>query len=362
MDILLPDVLYADSHHIPLEECSKPEYRMENTMEYLRYRAQLEEIYDNYQGRHEHNLPIVIVETSRGQLYFSSSEFGRKALQSFYQHLTDDYFSPHSENGIVREYHMRDFPLAMLNADVDASYQKEGGTGPYRFTEDKGRIYNHYDLGREGQTLMRIFHMRPTAEDYQYLVHDRECKSNSANEAICGLLKLKTHGYLRDTILNSTFIHRKDFLELSSAINRYINSGERQKVSSSTEKKDLFDLLDEVQLKADSILKKRYDVRGHRSLEKRLEDSHECICIGGISLENEEKRLLLKQGSIYRERIYQRREDLHYVCADLRRDKLRISAMPLTGKIYKVENGKVIPLHSIVRKKSVRPKGNGPQL
>ena len=151
-------------------------------------------------------------------------------------------------------------------------------------------------------------------------------------------------------------------MELSSAINRYINSGERQKVSSSTEKKDLFDLLDEVQLKADSILKKRYDVRGHRSLEKRLEDSHECICIGGISLENEEKRLLLKQGSIYRERIYQRREDLHYVCADLRRDKLRISAMPLTGKIYKVENGKVIPLHSIVRKKSVRPTGNGPQL
>ena len=58
-------------------------------------------------------------------------------------------------------------------------------------------------------------------------------------------------------------------------------------------------LSSEIRKKADDILRRDFDVRGHRSLEKYLSNPDTALLVGNVKLENEQFRVLSEGHALY---------------------------------------------------------------
>lgn len=317
------------------------------------------------QQKEPDGLPVHAIETSEGMLFFSNNEPGRTGLRNYYQHLTDNYFSVHGESSPVREY-----SIARITPDIqpfiDTSHQINPDNGIREFVF-KPVSFQHQDFDRKDWKFEFEASMKPYSGEFLLLQEHAGSRMNKHNDNVWRLLYLQEHGYSRDTIQAPSFEYAHVFQKLGEQINASINFTGRTNPSGEPSK-NLFDLIEEVQQKAAGIIKRDYDIRGHRSFERTMKDLSHDPLVGDIRLSYPVRQAAWEGKCIYLPEITGSNPGLHYICADKVHEKLRISATPFSRQIYREENGKIVPFqpkNEISPKKgkvSKVKKNNGPKM
>ena len=130
----------------------------------------------------------------------------------------------------------------------------------------------------------RLYHaMNPTADEYRGLFSKVrgytgfELSSRGENEDIYRLLSIRERGYMN--IHDRPFTYYRELLPLA----------ERFEEVTQVKAAELFDpqafreLSSQIRKKADDILRRDFDVRGHRSLEKYLGNPDTALLVGNVS-------------------------------------------------------------------------------
>lgn len=222
----------------------------------------------------EYALPLRVVTTSGGMFVFSGNAAGMKGLHALYQHLADNYFSPHGEPGPVRQYNVPYLPDKLLPL-IDAACRKDPATG--RHSYDFTAPAPAERLSRKGWELMFATDMEPSAEGYRLLAGFGQCRTEGDNADICRLLTLQWR-FDRDAILDPAFAYRhqfKDYVRRMDECANGLSSGD-----------SMGQVLDEVRARAGAILRTDFDVRGHRRPERIREDRRQPRTVKGKKKSN----------------------------------------------------------------------------
>lgn len=336
----LRNAVFAQAHGISMENGVFLRVPDNQINQLIQYHMRQEELANKYGHNLIYNLPIHAVETSRGMLFFSNSELGKAGLNNYYQQLADNYFSVHSEIGPVRQYSIESIS-SYMTPYMDAGYQKDAGTGKYEFIFDDN-AYQKKNFNKEGWALEFETSMNPNSTEFLHLCEHSDSRMSKHNENVWRLLYLQEHGYNREIIQSPSFEYSYLFQKLGEQINACINFPDKQNVPGESSK-NLFDLIEEVQQKAEGIIKNEYDIRGHRSFERTMKDMAYDPRVEDIRLSYPVRKAAWEGKCIYLPRISTSNPDLHYICADKVHGKLRISATPFSKQVYREENGKVVP-------------------
>lgn len=292
------------------------------------------------QQKEPDGLPVHAIETSEGMLFFSNNEPGRTGLRNYYQHLTDNYFSVHSESSPVREY-----SIARITPDIqpfiDTSHQINPDYGIREFVFEPVS-FQHQDFDKKDWKFEFEASMKPYSGEFLLLQEHAGSRMSKHNDNVWRLLYLQEHGYSRDTIRAPSFEYAHVFQNLGEQINASINFAGRTNPSGEPSK-NLFDLIEEVQQKAAGIIKRDYDIRGHRSFERTMKDSSYDSIIGDTRLSYPVRQAVWEGKCVYLPEISASDPGLHYIRADKEHQKLSISATPFSRQIYREENGKIVP-------------------
>ena len=199
------------------------------------------------------SLAYTAVETSRGFLFFTHTEEGRRNLREFLQEMTDTYFEPSFDLGPVCVYEAEGVltDLSPVNSEKMslAAY-------PYARRPEDFRLDVRYRNG-----------MRPTAEDFRSFCHNAGCPVSHRNGNIANTLEalerydrcLETFRHMPETVL-----HEED--------------------ETRETKRQLQRLPDSA-----------YDVRGHRTAGRRPDDPAPEVSVEGVRL-SAPQRDILKAG------------------------------------------------------------------
>lgn len=316
----------------------------------VNFRRQQDEKARLYGYEPAYRLPLHIVETSRGILVFSDGPTGRKGLKEFYQHLADNYWWIHSEPGPVKQYDMHSVP-ASLAPLIDASCRKDPDTGRYvyEFTDSPVRA----DLPDE-RKLEPVFFtdMTPSAEGYRNLTEFSGCGMSGCNADIYRLLSLTRH-FDRQLILDPAFSYRHQFREFVERMDSFLRGNPGGD--------DTGKILDDMHGKAGRILKTDFDVRGHRTLERLLNDRSVPFLIGEHEADDTLRRALLEGRWIYFPGLSAKMPGLRYIHADKTCDRVMAYKNPPGLKpVYQVKDGKIVPYEAgAVKTDKTRAKRNG---
>lgn len=351
----LRNVLFAQSRSdILMVSGELPKLTAEQLDGLLRFHRKQDELAVRYDYNPIYKLPLHAVETSKGILFFSDTKTGRGGLKSFYQQLSGNYFWVHSEPGPVRQYQVN-----RLSDDicplVDASYRKnpQNGKGEYGFDETVFSKHTFRDRNQWRQTFET--NMEPTASEFLRLTEFAGCPASRNNADISKLLYLIENGFKRDIVNDTDFGYRNVFQEYVTRIDNCIN------VQSSG--LNLADVLEEMRRKAENILQTEFDVRGHRTLERTLNDKSVPFLIGGSDT-SEAMRLALLEGKwIYSSQISESMPGLHFLHADKKCNRVVAYSKTPAGKaVYQEKNGKIIPYTAALKKEVKTKKNTHPKL
>ncbi|WP_195670154.1 DUF6047 family protein [Bacteroides intestinalis] len=365
--VCLRNLIFAQEHGIPLEGGNLPRLSGKQLNQLVHYHTEQDELADKYGHNPVYELPVRVIETSKGMLFFSNNELGQAGLKNYYQNLTDNYFSVHSEAGPVRQYYI-DRISPDMRPYIDAGYRKDDSTGKYEFAFFDQAVYQRKDFNMKNWALEFETGMQPCPSEFLLLAEHSGSRISAHNNDVWRLLVLKEHGYDKNAIQQLSSNYRYTFLELGRQIDNCINSGGMTDGKNTGSSKNLFDLIEEVQGKATDIIKNEYDIRGHRSFERTMKDLSYDPLVGDIRLSYPVRQAALEGKCIYLPEITGSNPGLHYICADKEHEKLRISATPFSRQIYREENGKIVPFQpkneiSPKREKvSKAKKSNGPKL
>lgn len=202
-----------------------------------------------------------IIETSRGLLFFSEDEQGRKLLHGYLQEMTDRYFDPGFELGPVRLYH--------------AGYLPQGAESALDPSARPLESYDYLPADRLPEMFRDTMRLRYESDmapapaafaDFLAATHTRE---SQRNENIRTMLEgLEAH---ENTIIKQSLLPP--------------SAQTRQQIAFARE--------DYTQL--DQLLTKAYDIRGHRSLPLILDNPDWSVRVDGVDL-NTYHRMVLRQG------------------------------------------------------------------
>lgn len=340
--ICLRSAVFAREHGIALENGGLPRLSDRELNELVCYHRQQDELADKYGHSPIYKLPVHAIETSEGVLFFSNNELGQAGLKSYYQQLTDNYFSVYSETGPVRQYSI-DRISPDIRSYIDASYRKDADTGKYEFAFFDKAVYQKKEFKMRNWALEFETSMEPGSSGFLLLREHGSSRISRQNNNIWRLLDLKEHGYDKKTVDRPSFDYCNTFLELGSRIDACINSGGTVNDEKTGSSKNLFDLVEDVRDKATGIIKEEYDIRGHRSFARTLKDQDHDLMVGDVRLSYPMRKALLENKCVYLPEISVTRPDLHYICADKVHEKLCISATPFSKNVFREENGKIIP-------------------
>lgn len=350
--VCLRNLIFAQEHGIPLEGGNLPRLSDKQLNQLVHYHTEQDELADKYGHNPVYELPVRAIETSKGMLFFSNNELGQAGLKNYYQNLTDNYFSVHSEAGPVRQYYI-DRISPDMRPYIDAGYRKDDRTGKYEFAFSDQTVYQRKDFDMRYWALEFETGMQPCSSEFLLLAEHSGSRISAHNQDVWRLLDLKEHGYDKKAIQQLSFNYRHTFLELGRQIDNCINSGGMTDDKNAGPSRNLFDLIEEVQDKAAGIIKNEYDIRGHRSFERTMKDLSYDPLVGDIRLSYPVRQAAWEGKCIYLPEISALNPDLHYICADKVHEKLRISATPFSRQIYREENGKII---SFQPKNEISPK------
>ena len=128
---------------------------------------------------------------------------------------------------------------------------------------------------------------------YLHNWHRTHTPISEANMDIYRLLAIKETGYIN--IHSQPFSFDEAFRPLAEQLEQTT----QVKSPEQLDMKRLEELIKQARQLADYFLKDEFDVRGHRTLERMLEDPREKMVIGHIELPSSAKRALLGNCSLY---------------------------------------------------------------
>ena len=199
------------------------------------------------------SLAYAAVETSRGFLFFTHTEEGRKNFQEFLQGMADTYFDPSFDLGPVCVYEAEGVlhDLSPVNPEKMslAAY-------PYARKPDNLRMDVRYING-----------MTPTAEDFGSFCRNTGCSASLRNRNIT------------------------DTLEALERYDRYLEALRRMPEAIPHER----DGTRETKLQLQRLMDSAYDVRGHRTAGRILDDPAPTVNVEGVKL-SASQRSILKAG------------------------------------------------------------------
>lgn len=346
----LRNVLFAQSRSdIFMESGELPKLTAEQLDGLIRFHRKQDELAVRYNYNPVYQLPLHAVETSKGMLFFSDTKAGRDGLKSFYQQLSGNYFWVHGESGPVRQYSINCLSDGICPL-VDACYRKnpQSGKGVYDFDDTVFSKDSFHDRSQWRQTFET--NMEPTASEFLRLTEFTGCPASRNNADISKLLYLTENGFKRDLVDDPAFGYRNVFREYVTRIDNCING--------QSSGQDLAGILDGMRRKAENILKTEFDVRGHRTLERTLNDKSVPILIGGTDASEALRQALLEGKWIYCPQISESMPGLHFLHADKTRDQVIASlTVPKCMVVYQEKNGKIIP-YIPASKKGLKTKNN----
>lgn len=351
----LRNVLFAQSRSdLFMESGELPKLTAEQLDGLIRFHRKQDELAVRYNYNPVYKLPLHAVETSKGILFFSDTQTGRDGLNLFYQQLSGNYFRVHSEPGPVRQYQVNSLSDEICPL-VDACYRKnpQNGKGEYDFDETIFSKDTFRDRNRWRQTFET--NMEPTASEFLRLAEFAGCPASRNNADISKLLYLIENGFKRDIAGDADFGYRNVFQEYITRIDSCIN-GQSSGLN-------LADVLDEMRRKAGNILQTEFDVRGHRTLERTLNDKSVPFLIGGADASQAMRQALLEGKWIYSSRISESMPGLYFLHADKKSDRVVAYSKPPAGKaVYQEKNGRIIPYTAALKKEVKTKKNNSPKL
>jgi len=171
------------------------------------------------------------------------------------------------------------------------------------------------------------------------------------NADISKLLYLMENGFKRDIINDPDFGYRNVFQEYVTRIDDCING--------QSSGPDLSDVLDDMRWKAKNILLTDFDVRGHRTLERTLNDRSVPFLINGTDAGEAMRQALLEGKWIYCPQISKSMPDLHFLHAEKTCNRvMAYTKSPVNKTVYQEKNGKIIPYVPALKKVSKTKRNN----
>lgn len=184
------------------------------------------------------------IETADGFLFFTHTAEGQATMQKFLQLVADHYFDPHFNLGPVHVY--RAEGILLQGPSVNP--------GENLFT-----AYPYLKMNRTPEMeLVYQNEMKPTPEDFGSFCHNAHCEISHRN---CNIIDA----------LNAIAGKERALSELSR---RTVTPEIREQIEENSRDKD----------EMDKLLKRFYDVRGHRTVENILSDPMDCVMVDGVRL------------------------------------------------------------------------------
>lgn len=196
------------------------------------------------------SLTYTAVETSRGFLFFTHTEEGRKNFREFLQRMADTYFDPSFDLGPVCVYETE----GVLH-DLSPVNPRRMSLAAYPYTQKPENFWMDVRYRNE---------MRPTAEDFRSFCHNAGCSVSWRN------------GNITDTL---------------DALERYDKYLETFRHMSETDLRERDDT-HETRVQLQRLLDSTYDVRGHRTAERILDDPAPTVNVEGVRLSASHRRIL----------------------------------------------------------------------
>lgn len=227
----------------------------------MEFRRRQDELAARYKYIPRYELPLRVIETSKGVLVFSGGDIGWKGIDSFNKFLLGNYFSTHALPGPVKQYRV-DSPSVRLYELTDISCRKEAGTNRYTFD-----LFDAYaSVGaseKKGWVLEFATDMEPSDTEYRRLEDFFGRRPEGNSKDICRLLALQKR-FDRDIILDPAFAYHFQFKEFVRRMDDCVNG-----LSTGD---SMGKILDEIREKSDRILRTDFRVRGYGTSDRQKEN------------------------------------------------------------------------------------------
>lgn len=351
MSINLRNVIFAQARNdIILESGGLPKLTAEQLDELVQFHRRQDVLAARYDYNPVYKLPLHAIETSKGILFFSDTKTGMDGLKNFYRQLTGNYFWVHSEPGPVRQYSVGSLSGEICPL-VDACCPKDARNGKNEYDFEGAMASKDIFLDRGQWKPAFETDMKPTAPEFSRLIEYTGCRPSRNNADISRLLFLTGNGFKRDLVNDPAFGYRNVFQEYVTRIDNCFNG--------QSPGHELPDILDEIRRKAQAILKTEFDVRGHRTLERTLNDKSVPFLINGTDASEAMRQALLEGKWIYCSKISGTMPKLHYLHAEETCDRvMAYAAAPKGRTVHQEKGGKIIPYTPASRKELKTKKNN----
>ena len=352
--ISLPDAVYC-SRYKGEPDCSILKKYFAQEADYMSFRRNQNERQKIYRGEANYQTPLKVVENDHGYLIFSGNEIGKEGFRECLQHITDHYFDPHYNIGHLGIY---EYPYVTeeLVGHIDASYRI-----------DRARLLNNsFEFQRENHVpqsklpdkfingLTPLFYspMETTADGFMELLNkvhfdpDIRAQISLSNRDIYRLLTVMKNGYMN--IHEQPFTYFKELLPVAKKFERITQVQTAADFNMEKFKQASM----EIRQAADGILKRDFDVRGHRSLRNMLDDPMVEFTVGDRRLNDVQKSVLSSGYALYipennREPV----RHLQYCMADFEQNRMKNSSEPFPTKTYTLKDGLLHPLSTDTNKR-----------
>lgn len=270
--------------------------KREDYREYISEQQDRERI---YRCDPEFRTPLIVAQTEHGYLLFSDNPPGREGLRQYAWQVVNSYFNPHPGISFLNLY---EFPYVSVQLVplIDRSYTNSAFGYCHRFTHDiyipEGQMPQGFT--NELNPIIRS-ELAPNSSDFIHLAkylhnwHRTQTQISKANMEIYRLLTIKETGYIN--IHSEPFSFDEAFRPLAEQLEQTT----QVKAPEQLDSKRLEELMKQTRQLADHFLKDEFDVRGHRSVVRMLDDPLEKIVIGNTELPQAAKTALLDGLSLH---------------------------------------------------------------
>ena len=344
--ITLADAVYSTlTRGTP--DCSVLKKHFMQETGYIEFLGRQRERKNIYRLQPEYVLPLTVVKNDFGYLLFSGNETGREGFRACIQHVADHYFDPHCDMGRLDIY---ECPVlkGKLPSFIDTVY------APFRyFPVNRFDFSPHRHVApsalpegfTEGLVPLYSHPLRPDADSFAGFISrfkdDERTQTTVSRENydIYRLLTVMRNGYMNIheqpfTYFNELLPYAKEFEKVTQVKSAgEFDTGKFKRLST------------EIRKAADGILKRDFDVRGHRSLENMLNDSTVTFTVGSRKLNEVQKTALASGYALYLpENNKEATRHLLFCKADFEQGRIEGSSKPFGVRTYVIKDGLLCPL------------------
>lgn len=322
-----------------------------------------------YRLQPEYVLPLTVVKNDFGYLLFSGNETGREGFRVFIQHVADHYFDPHYDIGRL-DIHECPVLDGKLPPHIDTAYTPYGYFPVNGFDFSPHRHVAPSELPeRFTDRLTPLFShpLRPDADSFAGFISrfkdDERTRTTVSRENydIYRLMTVVRNGYMN--------VHEQPFTYFDTLlpVARKLEQVTQVKNAAAFNADDFRIHSSVLSRQAEAILRRDFDVRGHRSIENELNDGELAFTVGRVRLNSVQKAVLTDGHAVHlpeNDSPENRRQS--YCMVDRLENRLKTSARPFPGvRTYRMtDDGLICPVEpeGKARKKETKSKSNKPKI